>query len=142
MLHVRAVDDLNGACTIMDDWMMLVTTQLGLRHVRDFTDFDGFFSGIKECGNERLNGLTCRATQSVWVLTQHALLWTFGSAKASSLVHSILFICCELEQSFSRFEIVRNSIHGKEAATPLYRRACTGAYAFVVVGVACTKQMS
>jgi len=59
MLHVRAVDDLNGACTIMDDWMMLVTTQLGLRHVRDFTDFDGFFSGIKECGNERLNGLTC-----------------------------------------------------------------------------------
>ena len=47
-----------------------------------------------------------------------------------------------LQDACTRLKIVRNSFHSKEVAALLHRRACTGAYAFVVMGVARTKQVS
>lgn len=42
---------------------------------------------------------------------------------------------------FSDSRIVRNSIDGNAEAAPSGRRACAGACAFFVVGVACTEQV-
>jgi len=42
----------------------------------------------------------------------------------------------------SRFKIVRSRFHGGEVAAPLHRCACAGVCAFVVVGLACKKQVS
>jgi len=52
------------------------------------------------CKHRRLDsGWGAGAAQSVWVLNQHALCWTFSSAKASSWFNWIFFVCRRKERS-------------------------------------------
>jgi len=50
-------------------------------------------------------------------------------------------VCSKQEpaQCLHQLKILRNSFHGKDVSTPLYRRACTGACAFFAVSVACMR---
>jgi len=54
--------------------------------------------------HRRLNGRWgAGAAQSVWVLNQHALRWTFGSAQVSSWFNSMFFVCRRTKRSFQGF---------------------------------------
>jgi len=84
-------------------------------------------------------GWRTEAAQSVWVLTQHALRWTFGSPKASPWFNWICFVCRQSERSFKILEKFAMVSMGIFFAAPLHRRACVGACTFFAVSVACTK---
>ena len=71
-------------------------------------------------------------------INQHALRWMFGSAEASSsfqLKTSFAVRTFQNSRTICKSFIAKSSLHG------LHKRACAGVCAFVVVDVACKKQV-
>ena len=76
---------------------------------------------------------------SLGILNQHALRWMFSSAEALSSISTQDFVG---RQDVSKSSDDLQEFHGKVVAAPSAERACAGACAFVVVDVACKKQVS
>ena len=72
-------------------------------------------------------------------INQHALRWMFGSAEASS---SFQLKTSFAVRTFQDSRMIYKSFIAKSSLHCLHKRACAGVCAFVVVDVACTKQVS
>ena len=70
-------------------------------------------------------------------INQHALRWMFGSAEASSSFQ----LRPRLPSGFQDSRTICKSFIAKSLLRGLHKRACAGVCAFVVVDVACTKQV-
>jgi len=115
-----AIDQLDGACTNVDDFMILVQ-----QHSRDCV-----MSWRKFCWLFRLNKGVQRAHKGGWTaiaqesggIYQHALRWIFISAEASSRFNSIFFLVID-QNTVLKILGSLQQIHGKEVGPHICRLA-------------------